>query len=336
MQPMTVFLNQGNFTEPNSVTADLQRISANEGVLAFHTNINDPSLSQITFQRTASTDISGQLHQLFNTGNFTIVITGLSSDSEDPIEPENLISGKGKTFVAGGVIHVAYDVGQCDGSGIWTVGQDGKPIPTPNPVILYHELAHALRFTNGQHSDDEKVEEQAAEIQENLMRTKMGVPLRDVNNHFGGCGIISGGGGGKVDKPAPFVTCVPVPKSLQLENHIDVSWQAGANYNFYLVLFGVAGHRLIQGEIDSGGHNGSFRVIPTIPGTVYSIQVDGCFSHLLGSDCSGFSQPLLVTARPNLHSLLDFCKLSGVDPRQGVGQVLTSTGSGRLRAILGI
>jgi hypothetical protein len=318
---MTVFLNRADFTEPNSVTSDLQQIAANEGILQFHTNVQDPSKSEITFQLTSSSDIGRQLDQLFRVAA-VIVITGLSSDSEDPTTPDKLIAGNGVTFDANGVIHVAYDVGQCNGDGIWTIGIGGNPIPTPNPVILYHELAHALRFANGQHSDDSNIEERAAEIQENLMRTKMGVTLRDVNNHFGGCGIVSGGGGGQPDKPVPVVSCVAVPEALNLDNHIDVSWQVSANYNFYLVLFGVAGQNLIQAEIDSSGRSGSFRIRPTVPGTVYSVQVDGCFSHILDSDCSGFSKPILVTAAANLHSVVQFCRLSGVDPSQGVHHVL--------------
>jgi hypothetical protein len=78
MRRMTVFLNQAALTEPKSVTADLGQITANEGLLDFHTNINDLSLSQITFQATSSSDISRQLDQIFHGVTATIVITGLS------------------------------------------------------------------------------------------------------------------------------------------------------------------------------------------------------------------------------------------------------------------
>jgi hypothetical protein len=334
---MPIFLSRRDFTLPDSVMADLRTISANDGTFDVHTRINDPSLSQITFQTQASTDVSRQLDRLFRI-SATIVITGLSSDSEDPTHPPNAISGNGETFVADGIINVAYDVGQCHGNGIWAVGQSGNPIPTPNPVILYHELAHALRFANGQHSDDEATEERAAEIEENVMRTKLGVPLRNVDNHFGGCGILTGGGGGGAAKPIPIVSCVGVPRTVHVENHIQITWQAGAEYNFYLVRFGVAGGAVRQVEIDAGGRDGSFQILPAAAGTTYSVQVDGCFSHILDSDCSGFSRPVLVAAAANLHSVLQFCRLSGLDPTHGLHHLLAASPLSpvRLRQVLGV
>lgn len=314
---MAVFLNRGDLTLPDAVAADLRQISAGEGVLDFNTNVNDPFTSEITFGLTRLSPISAQLDQLFHVG-VPIILTGLSSDSEDPTAPTNVIAGNGVTFEAGGVIHVAYDVGQCRGTGIFTIGQDNRAIPTPNAVILYHELAHALRFAQGKHSDSEAEEERAAEEQENQMRLKLGLPLRDVSNHFGGCGIISGGGGGGGDRPIPVVRCVAVPKSWTVDNHIDVSWDGGANYDFYLLKFGPAGGNPPQGETDFGGSSGFFRFVPTVPGQTYSAQVDGCFSGVFDSKCSGFSEPVRITASENLHSLLAFCKLSGIDPSQGV------------------
>jgi len=294
-------------------------------------------LSNVTFRANRVSDISKQLDQLFGTTS-TIVITGLTSDSLDPNDETRLIAGNGVTFETGGVIHVAYDIGQCDGDGIFTITPNGSRIPTPNPVILYHELAHALRFANDQHSNDETIEERAAETQENLMRHKLGLPQRDVNSHFGGCGIISPGGVGSANKPVPTVTCSASPKTLRLANHIEINWQANVEYDFYIVMFSEFGGPPTQVDIHSAGRSGSFRISPTSPGAAFSVQVDGCFSHIFDSDCSGFSAPVRITATPNLRSLKEFCRLSGVDPAAGLDAVLAIPGGSSisLRAVLGI
>src|SRR5262249_22612319 len=67
---------------------------------------------------------------------------------------------------------------------------------SPNPVILYHELSHALRTATNStlptsRSCTGSQEEQAAERDENDMREQLGVPRIDANNH---CGAVCSGG----------------------------------------------------------------------------------------------------------------------------------------------
>ncbi|HVB63412.1 MAG TPA: hypothetical protein VNE17_01690 [Nitrolancea sp.] len=62
---------------------------------------------------------------------------------------------------------------------------DGNHISTPNPVILYHELSHAFRAATGTTQPNDEI---PAETDENVMRSELGLCLRDVNNHDGGCG----------------------------------------------------------------------------------------------------------------------------------------------------
>ncbi len=68
--------------------------------------------------------------------------------------------------------------------------------PNPSPAILYHELSHSFRqATNSSLSltppsaCGASPEEMAAEVDENDMRTQLGIPLRDVTDHCGdpGC-----------------------------------------------------------------------------------------------------------------------------------------------------
>lgn len=77
---------------------------------------------------------------------------------------------------------VIYDVSQNDGQGYCAAreGTGGKlNLPTPNPVILYHELSHALRVvTNTQlgysrHCNPASVEEMAAISDENDVRAQI-------------------------------------------------------------------------------------------------------------------------------------------------------------------
>jgi hypothetical protein len=104
---------------------------------------------------------------------------------------------------------VIYDTSQSNGSGYCTAraGTGGTlDLQTPNPVILYHELSHALRtVTNAMLAltagcNPSSPEEAAAITDENDMRTQLAAAtgttavLRDTGNHCGG--TCSGGSSG--------------------------------------------------------------------------------------------------------------------------------------------
>lgn len=87
---------------------------------------------------------------------------------------------------------VLYDTSQDGGAGYCAKGlASGKyDLQSPNSVILYHELSHAFRIcTNSQLSlahpgvCPASPEETAAEVDENDMRTQLGIPLRDTTDH---------------------------------------------------------------------------------------------------------------------------------------------------------
>jgi hypothetical protein len=103
---------------------------------------------------------------------------------------------------------VIYDTTQSNGDGYCTAraGTGGTlDLPTPNSIILYHELSHAFRIVNngllalGAGCNPSSPEENAAITDENDLRTQRanaaGAPvvLRDAGIH---CGATCGGGGG--------------------------------------------------------------------------------------------------------------------------------------------
>jgi hypothetical protein len=96
---------------------------------------------------------------------------------------------------------VIYDTSQGGGTGYCAKGQaSGKyDDQTPNPVILYHELSHALRqatqtsLSTSATGCTASPEENAAEKDENDMRDQLKIPHRDPTDH---CGQACSGGAG--------------------------------------------------------------------------------------------------------------------------------------------
>ncbi|HEY5028101.1 MAG TPA: CFI-box-CTERM domain-containing protein [Candidatus Angelobacter sp.] len=96
---------------------------------------------------------------------------------------------------------VLYDTSQGGGAGYCLKGavSGNYDLQTPNPVILYHELSHAFRICTASSLSlaasgcTASPEEAAAEVDENDMRTQLGIPLRDTTDH---CGQACSGGAG--------------------------------------------------------------------------------------------------------------------------------------------
>ncbi|MFI9080017.1 CFI-box-CTERM domain-containing protein [Streptomyces sioyaensis] len=177
---------------PDSVFADLYAIAHSDGGLG-EVGVPDPTVNQVTYTPTLSGTTVTRLKAVVDHPS-TIVITGLPSGATGP--DGNPITGNGLTYVDGaGVIRIAYDTGQCNGNGIWTVGEDGSHISTPGPVVLYHEMSHAWHYATGTIAATPALEEVAAETDENDMRDVVGLPHRKVTDHTGGCGGVAPGGG---------------------------------------------------------------------------------------------------------------------------------------------
>ena len=200
-----MFIN--NSGTPVDVNSNLFTIVSQD--LGFGTsNVpGDTSVVQVTYDRDPAnvTPTALRIEAIVNDPG-TVVVTGLPTGTVfiahgvdaagNPVDETIDITGNGITWVDrdSGNVEIAYDTGQCNGQGIWTVGEDGVAhISTPNPVVLYHELSHAFHHLKGTIGATSAAEEQAAEVDENLMRDQVGLPRRLTTDHTGGCGGVGTG-----------------------------------------------------------------------------------------------------------------------------------------------
>ncbi len=202
---MSLFLETAGLSD--IAFANLFTISGQDGGLG--SNTVGGGLDQVTYTLTAGQPATAtQLNTLVNT-NFgvPIVITALNGGT-DPHTGQN-VTGNGFTFTdtssGSPVIRVVYDVSQCCGAGLAAFDTGHNHITSPNPVILYHELSHALRRANGTTQTNDEI---PAETDENVMRGVLGLCLRDVNNHDADCagGNNCGGSDGGIGLP-PSAGC---------------------------------------------------------------------------------------------------------------------------------
>ena len=183
----------GHPLEPQ-VWLNLYTISREDGNFGEVAPPGDPSVTQVEYKGAAPTPpTAARLYELANTTfDLPIVVTGLAGGI-DPYSGMD-VTGNGFTYVdptasttfAGGLVRVVYDLNQCNGAGIVGFDITNKRITTPNPVLLYHELSHAFRAAK--HQTDPVNDEIPAETDEDVMRSELGLCLRDVNNHGGDCG----------------------------------------------------------------------------------------------------------------------------------------------------
>lgn len=194
---MTVFIDQTG--TPDAPFSDIYVICGQDGGLGEDAVPADPTVARVTYGQSNHTPTADRMNTLVHTEYASpLVITGLPSSGVLP--DGSSIAGNGATFVdhsqTPSVIRVVYDTGQCNGSNIWVVDTSGNHIITPNPVILYHELSHAFHYATGTIAATSAQEEVNAEGDENVLRGELGLPLRDVNSHEGGCGVPGDGGSG--------------------------------------------------------------------------------------------------------------------------------------------
>ncbi|MDF3554507.1 CFI-box-CTERM domain-containing protein [Bacillus cereus] len=150
----------------------------------------DNTVIQITYIQTIQGMAQTHLHMVVNNFPTKIVITGVDS-SFTFSDGSSITSMGGVTFKKpNGVIHIIYDVNECNGSGYHVYDIAGTEIPMPKHVILFHELSHAFHEAgSGNHLQlPTQQKEQIAIDDENGFRYQIKLPLRDHNNHAGGCG----------------------------------------------------------------------------------------------------------------------------------------------------
>jgi len=184
---MTLFIDQSG--DSSAVFGDLYSISRQDGGLGDSNVAGDPTVIQVTYIETAGQPATAdRLNTLVNTDFGTPIVLTALPGGIDPYSGLD-VTGNGFTYIdstsGADVIRIVYDDSQCVGSGIFMFDVDGNHISTPNPVILYHELSHAFRAATGTTQPNDEI---PAETDENVMRSELGLCLRDVNNHDGGCG----------------------------------------------------------------------------------------------------------------------------------------------------
>lgn len=205
---MSVFLDLSSISDTSNGTQDLFSISWNDTHLnqgattTIATSAGTINVAQVLYPAqdptSAGKGSADRLFTLVNTStglNWTspILITPMDTavNSTNPYNGDDM-TGNGETFIdsAHPVIHVCYDTNQCNQAGIAAFDTGNNPIATPNCVILYHELSHAYHYAinqipyePGMICSGNSSDEPAAETDENVMRTELGLCLRDVCNH---------------------------------------------------------------------------------------------------------------------------------------------------------
>jgi hypothetical protein len=167
-------------------------------------------LIQVTYGTEQSTGpCPDRIHLLVNTDfgvntqHIDIIVVAVDG-SFALLDGTLLTANAGRTFAVGdadnptGSVLVVYDTSQDNGAGYCVKGlvSGNYDCPMPNSVILFHELSHAFRLANDTSLSlsatgcTASPEENAAENDENLLRTQLGIPQRDSTDHCGGaCGM---------------------------------------------------------------------------------------------------------------------------------------------------
>ena len=136
------------------------------------------------------------------------------------------VTGNGFTYVdstsstfAGGVVRVVYDLNQCNFAGIVAFDITGKRITTPIrsfSTTSCRMLSVQLRMLRTPSTTKSR-----AEKDENVMRSELGLCLRDVNNHGGDCGPPADDCGGSDGDPG--VDCFIVTATTGSPASVEVN-----------------------------------------------------------------------------------------------------------------
>ena len=118
---------------------------------------------------------------------FDIVISQKGPDYVLPNGVSITAVGAATQFIPIGML-VVYDGSDCYGKGYHVIDRFGRGISLALDTMLAHELSHVFHTVMGSHPEDPVAGEALAIHEENLYRQAEGLPLRDPNNHNGGCG----------------------------------------------------------------------------------------------------------------------------------------------------
>lgn len=83
---------------------------------------------------------------------------------------------------------LVWDQTYCNGDGYHVFNAAGEPIEQESYLTVFHELSHAYHNAMGSSPTDLAASEALAITETNILRSELGLELRDPNNHNGGCG----------------------------------------------------------------------------------------------------------------------------------------------------
>lgn len=196
--------------DPNTVFVNLAVVAKLDTGLGHGPQIGDQQ--QVTYGQTITDTCPNRLNLLVNTafppvdygqgmGMQTVNIIVLGCQANFTLNDSSLVSSRGGVTLPpsgsglpGAMLNntqqclIVYDTTQNNGQPICVTRQGSGGVidlPIPNPVILYHEMSHAMRIvTNTLHAltascNPSSPEEKAAMIDENDMRTQLAAMLGD-------------------------------------------------------------------------------------------------------------------------------------------------------------
>jgi hypothetical protein len=169
----------GNIYGSTEVFANLYDVTGQDDGLGWNP-VSDYQL-QVTYTRNSTSIGAGRVDYLVNTLPEDVVIAGV--DSTYVLNGKPITDVIGSADIVAGQAVVTYDTSQCGNDGYFVFDDTGAKIANPNFIILYHELSHVfLLVTTGVAPTEAQVIPE-----ENDLRSERGLPLRDPNNHQGGC-----------------------------------------------------------------------------------------------------------------------------------------------------
>jgi hypothetical protein len=170
-------------SDSQAVISDLQTIVLNDNGIGVSGSTLGDQFLQVAYVPTLSSFGQAMISALIAVQS-NVVILGVDSASVQSLGSPD---GLGETWQEpppDNTIKIAYDTTQCSGRGSFVFDTGGNKITDPTYIILYHELSHALNIANNTLATDP---ENQATLDENNARQEHRLPLRDSNNHGGGC-----------------------------------------------------------------------------------------------------------------------------------------------------
>ena len=204
----------------------LQIVRCDSGLGTIEPN---PNVLQVTFQQTKTgVASSDRILALVNAAPY-VLITGVDSSFVIPYDIQPISAHVGGVTVAGTLttpIYVWVDLTDANGQYYSVFDADRQTIYFPPAVLLYHELAHAYHWVEGDAEATDGGRQAQAIKDENAFRSQLGLLLRHPTADYGQVGAPSHGGVTfpKCEDPHQNFGCIAIATSaLALPHALSLS-----------------------------------------------------------------------------------------------------------------